>query len=176
MAHRIAATLSIALLTLSATASVAGAAMISQYPLEAANGRPVSIVTGPEGNLWFTQTNGTDAIDRITPSGTITSYPTSGASTPGDIALGPDGKLWFTERGTTSDQLGTIDPHTAAISEYPLATGSNPLAITAGPEGDVWYTREGGSQDTIGRIVPSTHEIAEFDVPTKNAKPAGITF
>jgi streptogramin lyase len=174
--HRTAAALSVALLVLTATASAAGAPMTSEYALEVNNGRPLSIVTGPEGNLWFTQSNGTDAIDRITPSGTITSYATNASFTPYDIALGPDGKLWFTERGSTADRLGTIDPHTTALSEYPLATGSNPLAITAGPEGDVWFTREGGPEDTIGRIVPSTQEITEFKTPTNNGKPAGITF
>jgi virginiamycin B lyase len=60
-------------------------------------GSAVSITTGPDGNLWFTDT-GTNAIGRMTPGGAVTTFaiPTPG-SIPYRISAGPDGALWFVE-------------------------------------------------------------------------------
>jgi streptogramin lyase len=65
-------------------------------------------VTGPDGNLWFTEYWG-NKIGRITPTGTITEFPipTKGAGSVG-IALGPDGNLWFTEFAT--NKIGRVTP------------------------------------------------------------------
>jgi virginiamycin B lyase len=56
---------------------------------------PEGIVTGPDGNLWFTE-NATSAIGRITPDGQITNHFLHG-HTPQSITVGPDGALWFTD-------------------------------------------------------------------------------
>ncbi len=67
---------------------------------------PHSIVAGPDGALWFTNsnlgvpTNGHNAIGRITTSGVVTEYPLSPSSSPFSITAGPDGALWFTEANT----------------------------------------------------------------------------
>ncbi len=57
-------------------------------------------MSGPDGALWFTENNGGAGgkIGRITTSGTITEYATTGLSGPYGIALGPDRAIWFTER------------------------------------------------------------------------------
>ena len=49
-------------------------ASVTEFPLPHADSRPYSIVTGPDGNLWFTESTH-DAIGKITPDGTITDYP-----------------------------------------------------------------------------------------------------
>ncbi len=155
-------------------ASAAAAPTISEYSTGLSkNAAPADIVTGPDGNLWFTQNGATDAIGQVTPTGAIASYTTGGAGPPLEIAAGADGKLWFTESGGSA-KIGTIDPLTHAVSEYPLPPGAGPFGITAGSEGDLWFT-ETGSPATIGRIVPSTHAISTFEVPAKSSQPLGIT-
>ena len=56
---------------------------------------PLAIVSGPDGNLWFTNyTN--DSIGRITPAGVVSNFTGAGISFPRGIVAGPDGNLWFT--------------------------------------------------------------------------------
>src|SRR6185437_1620451 len=56
---------------------------------------PTTIVTGPDGNLWFgDQLSG--KIGRITTSGAITEYSLPSKGSPVGITVGPDGNLWFT--------------------------------------------------------------------------------
>jgi virginiamycin B lyase len=57
------------------------------------NAQPYGIAAGPDGNLWFMETNA-NQIGRITPTGTITEYPVpTTSSAPSFIAPGPDGYL-----------------------------------------------------------------------------------
>jgi len=61
------------------------------------DGIPRRITVGPDGNLWFTETN-FNKIGRITPAGGITEFTIPTASSfPFGITAGPDGNLWFTE-------------------------------------------------------------------------------
>ncbi len=99
-----------------------------------------SIVTGPDGNLWFTEyTYHDNSIGKITPDGTITTYPipTLGAQAL-FIANGPDGNLWFTEQ--VGQNVGKIDPNTGNITEYPFPGAPyKPLAaLVTGPDGNLW--------------------------------------
>lgn len=61
---------------------------------------PVGIVTGPDGNLWYTE-KGAGKIARMSTTGTITEFPVpSGTSSaPGFIIVGADRNLWFGEFG-----------------------------------------------------------------------------
>ena len=70
-------------------------------PTPSENSVPNSIVTGSDGNLWFTEFNGnkigminptTHAITEFTPPAAKSNYAGLGG-----IAAGPDGNLWFTE-------------------------------------------------------------------------------
>jgi len=174
MIRRAPIALVVVLLALSGGASAAAAPAITEYSgglsEEAA---PRGIVAGPEGNLWFTQSAGTFAIDRVTPGGVITSYPTKGSSAPLDITQGPDGKLWYTASGPGT-KFGTIDTLNGAVTEYSGAPALTAVGITAGPEGDLWIA-ESGLKAEIGRFAPSTLKLTEFEVPTKASEPTGIT-
>ena len=164
----------VALLAVARAGSAAAAPTITEYNTGLpGNAAPLSIVPALDGNLWLTQNGGTSAIDKITASGVIASYPTEGTSAPREMTLGPDGNLWFTESGGAAS-IGTVDPQTGKFNESSLPGGSNPVGITGGPEGDVWFT-EGGGNAMIGRMAPSNHELTEFSVPTKGSKPAEIT-
>src|SRR6266851_5201233 len=66
---------------------------------------PRGITAGPDGNLWFAESNN---IGRITPSGSITTFPVpTQSSSPEGITAGPDGNLWFTDAG---NNIGRITP------------------------------------------------------------------
>lgn len=53
---------------------VAGAAIgdITEFPIPTAGSNATGITSGPDGALWFTEINNSDAIGRITTAGVIT--------------------------------------------------------------------------------------------------------
>ena len=121
---------------------------IIEYPIPTASSQPTSIVTGPDGNLWFTEMYASK-IGRITPAGAITEYatPTPWAG-PAGIAKGADGNLWFAENyGSNIAKIST----SGSITEYPVPAGG-PYGITLGPDGNIWFV-DSGSGD-VGKITP----------------------
>jgi streptogramin lyase len=157
---------------LGGVASAASAPTITEYGNGmAADGYPLGIVTGPDGNLYFTQTSGVKAVGRITPSGTISTF-TPKSATPHEITLGPEGKLWFT--GSGIDPLGWFNPYNGEFHEFPISA-SGAAGITTGHEGNIWFTVEGGPEALIDRAVPSSGEVTSYKVPTANSKPSHIT-
>lgn len=139
---------------------------------------PGRIVTGPDGNLWFTEQGAIGAngafeptrpapgkIGRITPSGQITEFTTpTPFSNPAGITVGPDGNLWFTEYAYEvrdmpgvqqgGNRIGRITV-SGTITEFPLPS---PFAradgITAGPDGAVYFTQspDNNAYGAIGRV------------------------
>jgi len=153
---------------------------------------PGRITAGPDGNLWFTETiigpktvNGpgpSGQIGRITPTGTIRTYPLPSGSLAGSITAGPDHNLWFAEEvmnsnGPSIDKIGRISP-TGTITEFTLPTGNSsgvrggPVGITAGPDGALWFTD--AANNAIGRIT-TAGKISEFALPTPQSAPEYIT-
>jgi virginiamycin B lyase len=148
---------------------------ITDFPTPTPTADPASIVTGPDGNLWFTEF-AVNKIGMMNPTAHVTvEFPMPAAnSNPYSITSGPDGNLWFTE--LNNNKVGMINPTTRTINEFPLPNAnSGPAVITAGPDGNLWFTEENLSGNRIGMINPSTHVIMEFRVPTVNAFPFGIT-
>ena len=125
-----------------------------------------SLVTGPDGNLWFTvnpYSAGTaPSIGRITPSGVITLFSKGMPSgySPGGLVAGPDGNLWLTfnqgcaVNGCSSGIIGRITP-SGAITLFGkgLLSGSGVGGLVAGPDGNLWFTAS--LTNAIGRITPS---------------------
>jgi virginiamycin B lyase len=161
---------------------------------------PAGIVAGPDGALWFTQSNGGNPRDgrayfpagvgRLTTSGAYTFYrvPASANSVPGldAIAVGPNGNLWFTE--TAIDRIGEITPRDASpvIHEFALPAGDRLAAgvgspitsadtIAAGLGNDIWFTEQGSN--AIGVMSTSGDVLKKFIVPNANLDPTplGIT-
>jgi virginiamycin B lyase len=112
-------------------------ATINLFPILTANAFPFGITSGPDGDLWFAESNSAQ-IGRITPGGTITEFPAPG-SDPTRIAAGPDGNLWFTSE-LGNQKIGRITP-TGTTTFFALPTPfSSPFGITAGPDGALWFT------------------------------------
>jgi virginiamycin B lyase len=67
-------------------------ATVAEFPVPTANGQPVGIVAGRDGNLWFAESNANkaDAIDPATHATADFATP-SPDSDPDGIAAGPDG-------------------------------------------------------------------------------------
>jgi streptogramin lyase len=145
---------------------------ITEFRLSSAEGPPHEIVTGPDGNLWFTRPLG-NRIGRITVDGVVTNFvvPTPN-SRPDGITLGPDGALWFTER--LADKVGRLTT-AGRFTEFPLppfASGARrPALITAGPDRNLWIGEV--MAKSIARITLDG-VVTEFPVPS-NASPAGVT-
>ncbi|HET9794303.1 MAG TPA: hypothetical protein VFS34_07560, partial [Thermoanaerobaculia bacterium] len=147
----------------------ASAQSFVEFPLPTAATGPRSIVAGPDGDLWFTETNA-GKIGRITPGGSVVEYPLPSADAePWRIAAGPDGALWFTEMA--GNRIGRIDG-AGVIDEFDVPTPKSlPRGIAAGPDGALWFTER--EADRIGRITPSG-DIREFDLDVHTG-PDGIT-
>ena len=120
---------------------------------------PADIVSGSDGNLWFTDVGAMKSIGRITPSGTITEFSAglNPGSSPAQIVAGPDGNLWFVDAGARA--IGRITP-SGSITEFPTGAGQFPGVLVSGPDGNLWFTDNGGKK-AIGRITPSG-SITEF--------------
>ena len=104
----VALALSISLIALPGAATARPATTVIEFPLEHPDSRPYTIVTGPDGNLWFTESD-RGSIGRITPTGTVTEFDLPYANSgPYGITLGADGNLWFTER--FANLIGKITP------------------------------------------------------------------
>jgi streptogramin lyase len=142
---------------------------VNEYTLPSPASDPSGIVAGPDGYLWFGEL-AFGRVGRITPSGSITEFPTPSGNGTYDFTVGPDGNIWFTE--TLGNNVCRIVPLTGVISEFVVPTqGSAPIDITAGPDGNIWFTE--GSANKIGRITPAG-AITELAVPTISGFPTGI--
>lgn len=142
---------------LEARSLLSGVPTITEFPLVAHDSNPVAITTGPDGSLWFTETDA-PAIGRITPDGKLAEFRTgiTPGSEPAEITAGPDGNIWFDEQ---FGGIGRITPG-GEITEFPTRRTPQGVqnGIAAGPDGNLWYTDLGG---VIGRITPMG-TITEF--------------
>lgn len=108
---------------------------------------PYSIVSGPDGNMWFSDSRGL-AIGKITPKGTITEYAASGHAFryAKGIALGPGGEPWIlaidVRRGGHEPPLLAHLNQNGTIETQLLPAGVHPVpgaALTADADGNLWF-------------------------------------
>ncbi len=129
--------------------TVKAAEYFDEYLIPTQDSNPYDIVTGSDGNLWFTERQGGN-IGRITPDGQITEFSIPSSTNPISITAGSDGALWFTE--TSGQHIGRISTD-GTISEYHLPTGSTEYAdIVAGPDGALWFSDWFSNGYNIGRL------------------------
>jgi virginiamycin B lyase len=139
--------------------------------------RPFAITSGPDGNLYFTESLA-GKIARITTNGVITESPLlPQSSQPEGITTGPDGAIWFTL--AAANELGRLDITTFTnFTLYPLPVNANgsgladaPADITLGLDGNLYFTDPAGG--AIGRVTVRGTNISVFEVftPTTNAFP-----
>jgi hypothetical protein len=123
--------------------------VFTEYPVPTSDSGPAGIAAGPDGNLWFTEYQGTK-VAKVTTSGVFTEYPLPTINrNPWVIATGPDGNLWFTDPAV--NRVGKVTT-SGVFSEYPVPTAnSGPEAIAAGPDGNLWFIENYGLK--VAKIV-----------------------
>src|SRR5690242_13417795 len=125
-----AAALAAGIVTMTCAPALASANTIQEFSLPT-TGSPEGMALGPDGNLWLCE-RVASKIGRITPSGTVTEFPTiTSAAGPTDITAGPDGAMWFTEQNSGGNRIGRITTGgTVVESEFPLPNASSfPVGI-----------------------------------------------
>ncbi|CAB5036466.1 MAG: hypothetical protein F2911_08240 [Actinobacteria bacterium] len=130
------------------------------------------VVAGPDGNIWFTESDA-DIVARINPDGSaLTEFPLPASSQPFHITVGPDSALWFTEYASgLGNVIGRITVD-GDLNEYPITTGVAPDGITSGPDGALWFTERTGQ--AIGRLT-TAGELTEYPfVPAADDFPQAI--
>ena len=163
------------LLGLAGRASAAPSGQITEFSAGiTAGSSPSGIAAGPDGNLWFTESDG-NRIGRITPAGTSPSSPPAHRRQPPvGIAAGPDGNLWFTECSADRDRPdhpGRARSPSSAPASPPAAARTasrpGPTATSGSPSAD-------GNQ--IGRITPAGRRSPSSPPASPPAAgPIGIT-
>jgi len=133
---------------------------------------PAGIVTGADGNLWFTEAGG-DAISSIKGDGTdYTSHPLSGDGfvTPIGDALGPDGNVWFGDYCT--NLVGKITPSaTPVITPYDTQTDEGTVTFAAGLDGNIWFSEcyNPSGAGVVSSIDTASGILNEIAVPNDGA-------
>jgi virginiamycin B lyase len=106
---------------------------ITEFPV---TGSPVVVTAGADGNLWYSDLNG--SVLRVTTDGEITQFPTPspGGSAFG-ITAGADGNVWFSQLNQMT--IARVTP-AGVITEFPLPPSAPQPAsiVTLGPDGNVW--------------------------------------
>jgi virginiamycin B lyase len=144
-------------------------AQIRSLPIPTPNSEPISIILGPDGNLWFTEQNASQVV-RVTPKGQITEFRTPTFSFPLDITPGPDGNVWFSEG--SNGQIAFVTPR-GHIEEIFFSSSGTAGGIVTGPDGNIWFTDMGGN--SVWRLDLSTRDLVSFPLPTAGAFPSDIT-
>lgn len=158
---------STAAILLLAAAAPAIAQFVSEFQISTSS--PLGIVSGPDGNLWFTEQTG-QKIGKITPAGAVAAeFALPAGRDPSGIVVGSDGALWFAE--IAGNRIGRITV-SGALSEFSLPTaGGSPHSIAAGADGALWFPETGTNK--IGRITTGG-TINEFVLPTPGSQPFDI--
>jgi streptogramin lyase len=129
---------------------------------------PRGITSGPDGALWFAETN-VGRVGRLTTAGVYTEIqlpdPTGG---PFGITTGPDGAIWLTEFSTS--KIGRLTT-AGAFSEIALPGGSGPWGIAAGSDGNLYVTES--SRDRLARVTPAG-TVTEYAIPSAGGTPTEI--
>jgi streptogramin lyase len=120
---------------------------------------PWNITEGPDGALWFTNTNN-NSIGPITTTGAVSNYTRASVQDPTAITEGPGGALWFTNNGGNGSpgSIGRIST-SGVISNYTSSNIEEPTGIALGSEGALWFTNR--AANTIGRIT-TAGQITDF--------------
>jgi streptogramin lyase len=115
---------------------------------------PSSITAGPDGAVWFTESN--NAIGRITTAGVVTNFTDPSIASPAGITAGSDGALWFTNFNNSS--IGRITT-SGVVTNFTDPSILFPLGIASGPDGALWFINAGAvnaggvnTNGSIGRI------------------------
>jgi streptogramin lyase len=129
------------------------------------------LVAGPDGRMWFTETN-TAQIGATTTAGAVQQYAITAPSgytcvTPQNIIVGPDGNLW------AAAYCGELIKITTAGSATVYGVNANAAysAIAVGPDKNIWLGDQTNAQLTV--ISTSGTLVRNIPLPS-GASPAAL--
>ncbi len=98
-----------------------------------------SIVTGPDGALWVTETKA-GKLARVLTNGTITAEtPLPGMSAPFGLVLGADQNLYIGDG--TNDEIGQYITTTGSFKVFPVPTKpAGVYGLALGPDNELYFT------------------------------------
>jgi streptogramin lyase len=118
---------------------------VTEFDLKYVNSKPSGIVTGPDDNLWFTESKGNRIGQMTTRGNLLKEISVSSGSDPGGIVVGPDGNLWFSERSGS----GIANVAVGAITAYEYTVPKVPGDLVTGSDNAIWFVETGAM---IGRL------------------------
>ena len=131
------------------------------------------ITVGPDGKIWFTESN-VRKVGRLDPAtGVVTEFDMGSARAPLSITRGPDGNLWA---GTNAGLARITTAGIVTHFDLPQAQGNDEVfGITSGADGHIWFTL--GFALGLGRIDPATEQVGLFPIGSFQLDrfPYGIT-
>lgn len=116
---------------LSKVAKVSTAGVFTEYAVPTSPTFFGGLTTGPDGNVWFTESLASKVASIAPSSGAVTEYATpTAAAHPQRIAVGADNNLWFTEHDANKiGQLIYGGPIGGTVTPQENSAGSNPAEI-----------------------------------------------
>jgi len=149
--------------------------VLQEIPTPTASSQPVSLILGPDGNLWFTEFAGNN-IARLASNGTITEFavPTAN-SEPGGITIGSDGAFWFAEG--TGNNIGRFLPLSSTIQLFVAVLPSSRSPQVGGTPATAFATiiNAGPGGATGCGIAPVTFLPGTFVYQTTNPATNALT-
>lgn len=134
-------------------------------PLTEQNHSPYAITVGPDGNIWFTEFQGSN-IGMMTPGGDVMKFAIAPDGFAERVANGPDGAVWFTD--TRANRIGRITSDGKIKYVKLPQADSGPTGITAGSDGFIYFSEHGSNR--IGRL-RTDGNLTEFTL-AENSGPA----
>jgi virginiamycin B lyase len=113
-----------------------------------ANPKIRDMVLGPDGNIWFTDSQELTrigAIGRITPAGAVTYFQKGlkKGSAPMGITVGPDRYLWFTENRDGAHVGRITTKGVITLYKIPITPAYSATSITRGQGRHLWVASNG---------------------------------
>jgi len=108
---------------------------VTEYKIPTACTQPLAIVTDPDGNVWFAQTN-TGKLGKFNPvTETFVEYenpkwPQGGRSMMWGIDYSPDGSIWFTDEANDSLWKFSIQDENYERTQFPRVLESLPQRLS----------------------------------------------
>jgi streptogramin lyase len=117
-----------------------------------ASSEPYDIVTGSDGNLWFTELGG-NRVARMTPTGTVTQFPIASGFGARGIVPATDGNLWFVTDDGTVSRITPTGVQTGFYAGDTTFGAADPYMLAQGADGNLWFTNWDYSR--ISRMTPT---------------------
>lgn len=125
-------------------------------------------------NIWFVDQKKHDLAVLNTVSGALEKFPIPTQSGPHNLIVGKNGIVWYA--GNLKGYIGRFDPGSGKFETFnmpdPAAKDPHTLVFDTG-ERNIWFTVQHGN--FIGCMSVATKQIDLIPVPTRGARPYGIT-